>query len=165
MGKKINIDIVAAAHERDELLQKQSHIMAKIRTLTGKKNALISDMKECQVGEMSPDEYSERHKDLSELKAHIDIAKSTLETTNEELGALRQKVSDAGGTLPDMRARTLIDMICPTHGRTSCNDENLNNGFWTSSSDTWHGRCRRCMLLELVRGSDGVPANFDPHDL
>lgn len=60
-------------------------------------------------------------------------------------------------------AQTLLDST-PNHDRTSCSDDNLSNGYGSSSSD-WP-RCQRCLLLEVVQGK--LPAgatayltNFD----
>lgn len=47
----------------------------------------------------------------------------------------------------DMTARELIDIISPNHDRTSCNDKDLNNGFYSNDSFT---RCMRCTLLEII---------------
>ena len=49
-----------------------------------------------------------------------------------------------------MDARKLVDLIIPEHGRTSCSDENLNNGI---EKDDGNFRCSRCMLLDLVEGN------------
>ena len=49
-----------------------------------------------------------------------------------------------------MEAQELVDLICPKHTRTSCNDENLNNGI---EIDDGNFRCTRCMLLDLARGN------------
>jgi hypothetical protein len=49
-----------------------------------------------------------------------------------------------------------VDETCPQHGRTSCNDDNLNNryGGWDGTYRTDNGhknvripRCNRCYLL------------------
>jgi hypothetical protein len=45
----------------------------------------------------------------------------------------------------------IVDIVAPTHGRTSCNDQNLNNGFDTLSEERTSPRCIRCALLEIVR--------------
>lgn len=46
-------------------------------------------------------------------------------------------------------AQILLDHT-PEHGRTSCSDASLNNGYGSSSGD-WP-RCERCLLLEVVQG-------------
>lgn len=52
-----------------------------------------------------------------------------------------------------------IDQMCPEHGRTSCDDEHLNNhwGGWDGTYRTYDGhkniripRCNRCYLLYNV---------------
>jgi len=50
--------------------------------------------------------------------------------------------------LVGMTAKELINMIQPKHGRTSCSDSDLNNGFNSSKS---HTRCMRCTLLEIIK--------------
>ena len=45
----------------------------------------------------------------------------------------------------------IVDALAPEHDRTSCTDENLNNGHGT---ETRLPRCRRCQLLKAQqRGS------------
>lgn len=61
-----------------------------------------------------------------------------------------------------MTALEFINIIQPEHGRTSCSDENIGNGFYTrNGAPDWYGRCTRCMYLEIIRG-DGIPEGFDP---
>ena len=57
-----------------------------------------------------------------------------------------------------MLAIELINIICPEHTRTSCSDENLNNGFsfeddYETISLLYHPRCSRCALLEIANSS------------
>jgi len=61
-----------------------------------------------------------------------------------------------------MTAKELIDILQPEHGRTSCSDNNLCNGFYSAGGkrgDLGHGRCSRCMLLEILNGEE-VPKDF-----
>jgi hypothetical protein len=54
--------------------------------------------------------------------------------------------------------KDFIDFICPEHGRTSCSDDNISNGFHleedgeTISQEYYH-RCVRCVLLEIENGT------------
>lgn len=43
----------------------------------------------------------------------------------------------------------VVDLLFPEHGRTSCSDENLANGF-ESNGHHEPPRCARCALLELL---------------
>jgi hypothetical protein len=61
-----------------------------------------------------------------------------------------------------MTALELINIICPEHSRTSCSDENINNGFYHSYeldepistiSNEHMPRCTRCALLQLANGT------------
>lgn len=59
-----------------------------------------------------------------------------------------------------MDAIEFLSIIRPEHDRTSCSDDNLANGFYSRGTN-WHGRCTRCMYLEILR--DGVvPEGFEP---
>lgn len=61
-----------------------------------------------------------------------------------------------------MDAIEFLNIIRPEHDRTSCSDDNLDNGFY-SRGDKWYGRCTRCMYLEILR--DGVtPDGFAPDE-
>lgn len=56
-----------------------------------------------------------------------------------------------------MTTRGFIDFICPEHGRTSCSDENISNGFYMEDdeetiSKKYYHRCTRCALLEIENG-------------
>lgn len=54
-----------------------------------------------------------------------------------------------------MEALTLINIIRPEHNRTSCNDDDLNNGFYTARCGQY--RCSRCALLQILE--------FDEYEL
>lgn len=50
-----------------------------------------------------------------------------------------------------------INIICPEHGRTSCSDENISNGFYLDDDEEtvsmkYYHRCTRCALLEIYNG-------------
>jgi hypothetical protein len=61
-----------------------------------------------------------------------------------------------------MEALEFINIICPEHSRTSCSDENISNGFY--SSPGWQGRCLRCVYLEIASGVK-LPEKFNPEHL
>jgi hypothetical protein len=46
-----------------------------------------------------------------------------------------------------MDAKELVDIICPKHDRASCDDNHLDNGFYSNEGYT---RCLRCTLLEII---------------
>jgi len=60
-----------------------------------------------------------------------------------------------------MTAQKLIDIISPEHDRTSCSDDNLENGL-SSYDGELTLRCSRCMLLEIMN-ERWQPVN-DCHD-
>lgn len=64
-----------------------------------------------------------------------------------------------------MDAIEFLNIILPTHDKTSCHDDNLNNGFWSiygyNDLGKWYGRCRRCMALQIIKNDDDVPKNAD----
>ena len=47
-----------------------------------------------------------------------------------------------------MEAIDFLNKIIPDHNRTTCDDENVSNGFYTGTGI--RGRCRRCMCLEII---------------
>ena len=54
--------------------------------------------------------------------------------------------------------KEFIDFICPEHGRTSCSDDNISNGFYLEEdgetiSQNYYHRCVRCALLEIENGT------------
>ena len=52
-----------------------------------------------------------------------------------------------------MTAKEFVDIIVPEHNRTSCSDEDKNNGFYSRNCEGY-GRCTRCMWLEIIDGVD-----------
>lgn len=65
-----------------------------------------------------------------------------------------------------MTARELINIIQPEHGRKSCSDEDLNNGFYSNDGYT---RCMRCTLLEILKtgylpASHSLTTDFNIND-
>ena len=61
-----------------------------------------------------------------------------------------------------MEAVDFLDIIEPEHDRGSCSDADTNNGFFSRNGKTWHGRCRRCMCLQLIAGEK--PKGFVPDE-
>jgi hypothetical protein len=49
-----------------------------------------------------------------------------------------------------------VDILAPEHGRTSCADACVVNGF----SDGRFPRCNRCALLQIIRGEVAWPVEF-----
>jgi hypothetical protein len=50
----------------------------------------------------------------------------------------------------------LLELLAPEHGRTSCTDTDLNNGFDSATKSTGRiaPRCLRCALLELAKSDE-----------
>jgi hypothetical protein len=68
--------------------------------------------------------------------------------------------------MPETKEKTaieLLNIIYPRHDRSSCNDDNLDNGFYSRNSDGF-GRCTRCMHIELISGEDMPPKVKEAHD-
>ena len=54
--------------------------------------------------------------------------------------------------------KEMVDIFCPKHDRTSCNDTRLCNGLDTAS---YGARCVRCALLQIIDEYEGkVPADY-----
>lgn len=49
-----------------------------------------------------------------------------------------------------------VSILAPEHGRTSCSDGSLVNGF----RDGHFPRCNRCALLQIIRGEVDWPVEF-----
>ena len=61
-----------------------------------------------------------------------------------------------------MTAEELINIICPEHFRTSCNDEDLSNAFYVQDDKTMgRSRCSRCSLLKIAKQEEELPIDFD----
>jgi hypothetical protein len=67
-----------------------------------------------------------------------------------------------------MEALEFLNIILPEHDRTSCSDEDLQNGFWSrrgyNDKGDWQGRCRRCMSLQIIDKDEDVPKGVDLSD-
>jgi hypothetical protein len=59
-----------------------------------------------------------------------------------------------------MDALKFINLVVPEHDRTSCSDTDISNGFFTRNCETWHGRCKRCMYLQVLEGKE-LPDGFN----
>ena len=70
---------------------------------------------------------------------------------NEMEAAVSMKIT----SLTSEQKTLLLSML--EHDRTSCSDENQCNGYSYSSK---HWRCRKCMLMEILRGEHGGTFDF-----
>lgn len=62
-----------------------------------------------------------------------------------------------------MTAIEFVNIMRPEHDRTSCSDEYRANSFYSRNGKTWHGRCTRCMWLDITDGA-AIPEKFDHTD-
>ena len=65
-----------------------------------------------------------------------------------------------------MDALEFLNKICPEHTRTSCSDDNIQNGFWSrygydNKENDASGRCSRCMLIQVLTEDEDVPKDQD----
>ena len=58
-------------------------------------------------------------------------------------------------SLTEEQRMLLLSMM--EHDRTSCSDEDQCNGYFYSNE---HWRCRKCMLMEILRGEHGGTFDF-----
>jgi hypothetical protein len=67
-----------------------------------------------------------------------------------------------------MEAIEFLNIILPEHDRTSCDDNEIQNGFWSSygynEEGKWQGRCRRCMALQIINKDEDLPKGTDLSD-
>jgi hypothetical protein len=80
-------------------------------------------------------------KDLDRLATQI------LEEKNRRLQAIRETKLKKCQEFANSLTREKIDILAPEHGRTSCSDDNVCNG-WHSGRN--HFRCVRCWLLDML---------------
>lgn len=57
-------------------------------------------------------------------------------------------------------AYLILGFLAPEHGRTSCSDEALSNGFGSNGLNS-PPRCIRCALLQIFKGYDYMPFEFE----
>lgn len=85
---------------------------------------------------------------ISEVeKAYFDVEKERL--------MLKKELS-----MKEDGVKKFLDKIVPDHDRVSCSDDDVSNGFFTRNGETWHGRCKRCMYLEIIEGRE-LPEGFN----
>jgi len=92
----------------------------------------------------------ELRKQREELEAQIKAAEE--EEQREHENAVLQKID---AITPEMKEAILSIM---KHDRTSCSDDNPCNGY---SYIDGRYRCRKCMLMEILRGDHGGQFDFD----
>lgn len=67
-----------------------------------------------------------------------------------------------------MEAIEFLNIVQPEHDRTSCSDDNIQNGFWSlygyNNDNKWQGRCRRCIGLQIINNDEDVPKGVDLSD-
>tara|TARA_R110000782_G_scaffold220705_1_gene307929 strand:+ start:255 stop:464 length:210 start_codon:yes stop_codon:yes gene_type:complete len=67
-----------------------------------------------------------------------------------------------------MEAFEFLNIVLPEHDRTSCSDDDVQNGFWSSygyiKGGNWQGRCRRCVALQIINEDEDVPKGVDLSD-
>ena len=89
--------------------------------------------------------------------------KDETETTNKTTGEGGQVEPIVSHLNFNMELLDFINIIKPEHDRTSCSDSDIANGFYSRNGQTWHGRCTRCMYLEIA-DNGYCPSDFDPDE-
>ena len=97
-------------------------------------------------------EAKELDKQREELKKQIEAARE------ERLIVEQNKVEEKIDVLTDEQKSFILSLM--KHDRTSCNDNHVINGRW-SSHDGDGFRCRKCMLIEMFNGEHGGVYDFD----
>lgn len=87
------------------------------------------------------------------------LAKEIANAEAEELYKAREVVAKRIEDMSDEEKQWLIDHT--EHSRSSCSDEYIANGLWsTSHNDKGSWRCPKCMLMEILRGDHGGKYDF-----
>lgn len=99
-----------------------------------------------------------------EFQQYLKPAKTSLESLRQretalesELKALQETIKGQLQALRDQRSldlaklltREIVDALVPEHGRTSCSDTDLCNGYAAGAGSTC--RCSRCFLLTVLK--------------
>ncbi len=83
-------------------------------------------------------------------------AENTAKEAGEKLKELDKKVLENRREVARQRNQFLIDSGIANlieHGRTSCSDDNICNGY---SPSRGYSRCDKCLLLELINGAQSL---------
>jgi hypothetical protein len=81
-------------------------------------------------------------KDISTAALKAEVARREQEEREaKDARNMERRIRQAAALTPEV-----IAALAPEHGRTSCSDTNLVNGWGSHSSG--HPRCLRCALLE-----------------
>jgi hypothetical protein len=89
-----------------------------------------------------------------------DLKRELLVREQQEKARLRNLHRERSIALAEGLNIQIIDALVPQHGRTSCDDTNLANGW--NSSDEVLPRCNRCALLQALHGKSW-PEEFSLH--
>ena len=85
---------------------------------------------------------------LQELRAKRDkLDKDIKELEEKELLERQRVVSNKISMMTDEEKQFILDHM--EHSRTSCSDENPQNGYY---DDEHKWRCQKCMLMEILSG-------------
>lgn len=96
-------------------------------------------------------------KTLEELeKEKKEIEEKISKIKEEKFAGRRRRVSEKLSSLTEDQKNFLLSLI--DHDRSSCSDENIANGLYSSSNGRW--RCRKCMLIEVLNGEHGADYDF-----
>ena len=82
-------------------------------------------------------------------KSREDLIKQIEVARHEVLLQKQKKAAEKIEALTDEQKKFILSMM--THDRTSCDDDHVHNGRWTSGSGDGF-RCRKCMLMEMFDG-------------
>lgn len=98
-----------------------------------------------------------------------DLSAENLQQLSKQISAevKRRKEEEAAASLrrfqewaKKINSVEIVDLIVPEHGRTSCDDNNRQNGVITVDHERPTPRCIRCTLLDFVH--DGGYHGYDP---
>lgn len=95
----------------------------------------------------------ELRKQLQEIEAQIKAAEAEDEERREREKEVIKKID----SLTPEQKENILSVI--NHDRTSCSDEHPRNGYYSDCNGGY--RCRKCMLIEILRGEHGGCFDFD----
>lgn len=87
---------------------------------------------------------------LESLQQREAALESELKTLQETIKGQLYKLRDQRCLdLAKLLTREIVDALVPEHGRTSCSDTDLSNGYAARAGDSC--RCSRCFLLTVLK--------------
>lgn len=88
-----------------------------------------------------------------------ELSKEVSRRHEESMRIYREKREQQQIAQQELITEKFVNAFHPEHGRTSCDDKKLQNGWASMTNGRTSPRCARCALLEIARGEFDLLAN------